>query len=310
MSRFKTVSFITNTNTNTVEATMSRCNVDGCVHNKLNGKGSATDAVLELEAVSRKLRKACDARVRFLEKKIDGFKSFLGEQGSDADDVISNMIYNHFDRESDVSDIQVDGSTAGGINTTSVRLDLEEDAYNAYQAQLHGNAKRATSKYWSTEQRTARTLSYWRRQEEYCLSRINVCMNDLVLGDEIQDQIDQLSLLKKKPDGRYVYGDYRQITDTVHVVQQMFDGKEISWNTLVVFKNQLHTMLGWKLITEKHVSRNVVEVMCYWERGLTWAQAAIELANTEYVADLPLVEETDLDVLDNELIAHLHAQQG
>ena len=80
-----------------------------CMHNKVFGK----DSVIELEAINRNLKKACPARREYLERQVQSFRAWLAKNGcDDIDAAVAKIIFNHFDIETHVSDIQVDTALA------------------------------------------------------------------------------------------------------------------------------------------------------------------------------------------------------
>jgi hypothetical protein len=251
-------------------------------HSKLFG----SESVVELEAIVRHQIKACAGRTLYVEQQVEGYKKWLESTGQDVEKVIEMVIFNHFDREQDVSDIQVDGSTAGGINTEEVRMELEKDAQDSYWGMVWGCVNKSQTKFWSIEQRLQRVLSYWEGQEDYASKRLEALKKEIALTDKIQDALDNVAV-----------DDRSRLLKFKARLNVLMNNKEISWDSFVVMTNQIHRHLGWKEIQSKFQSRNVADVVAYWERAAQWAQMAQSVANQLFVELQPLVggEELELD---------------
>jgi hypothetical protein len=249
-----------------------------------HGKLFGSEAVVESEAIARRLVEACSARLQYVEQQADAYKAWLGsQQDIDMEAKLASIVLWAFDFDKGSNSQEKDENKESYDNW----FESEFEGAKALEGMYHNNAIRAQAKYYSIEQRLQRTLGYWASQQEYAGKRIEALRAELALSDRIQDGID------KMPNNKASAMKYKER------LSMLLENKEISWNTFQIMANQIHDKMKWKKIVSKYPSHCVADTVEYWERAIEWSKAAQRVANEMAIEMTPVVSGEELDI-DNE----------
>jgi hypothetical protein len=190
-------------------------------HNKVCGR----EAVEEL-ASARISNNVCSTRMEYLARQAKSFHAWLQEQEWCEDATvycssIVHMVEKELDPDADTCAEYVLEDNALPL---SQQLEMEFDEYNS---ELEAVADRATRKA-NSKMRLVNVL-------ENMLERMH---EELELHDRIQDGLDGMK--------RTQYHLYSNRLD------ELYKEKKLSYSGWVIFKNQLRTLMGWKLMRAKY----------------------------------------------------------
>ena len=235
------------------------------VHNKMNG----SEAVVELEYINRNLKKVCSARHYYLEKQVESFRTWLDARTDDVDASITNIIYWHFDHDSEVSDMQVD--TTSTNPTTSERMDIEVELQQEMNMLMEKNVSRSIYSKDSTK--------------AFYQYRIDAMTKEQGLHNQIQDFLDTL-----KP--TTVLGQYKAVFKKLDLYKKQ--GK-LGYDGWLIFSNQLLVLIGRKPMSVPADLKLLPDRIAFYEGKLKEVQAEQDAKALEFF-------ETPLDSLDNQMI--------
>jgi hypothetical protein len=249
------------------------------LHNKVFGK----DSVIELESINRNLKKACPARREYLERQVQSFKAWLEKTGcEDVDAAVAKIIFNHFDIETHVSDIQVDTALAAPDRN-------QEEFSLAKEGEL------------LAEQIVSKSMRVSMGDLSFYQDKLDGMYRELRLHDAIQDAIDALRVsmalvvpvttaLDVAWHNLGVVKGYIMKLDRYHR-----EGK-LGYDGWVLMTNQLMVLIGKPEVKAK-VLYLLPDRIQYFEKKMDEKRAAIEFKVLS-------AQEKSLDSLDNTDLDH------
>lgn len=127
------------------------------------------------------------------------------------------------------------------------RMDAEEDGHMDYMWQLEHVANKAE---WRSK-----SSAEWIRLTESKLEDMRI---ELALHDRIQDHLDLLDT-KRMGNGKYPYKIYQQLVVVGKRLDVLKAEKKLGYAGWILFKNQLHGMLGWKQINSQYQGKDLAD---------------------------------------------------
>jgi hypothetical protein len=242
------------------------------IHDKVHGKKA-----LELFAEVRFLNSACcEARYNYLKAQALSYVEWVGKQEwcTDKLEYARNVVAQiekllEKDPQGNISDVQVD-----------TVLEADKVCRGEMEGELEDEYRLLSEKIVSKSQRQQEAQLHW------WIQRIEIMRDQLKLHETIQDYIDTLKPCKKP-------GVYRKVFEHM---DKRFKLGQLTFDGWVIFNNQVAELIGRKdLVIKPKKLYLLPDRLSYYEKRYEQEKAAFQAKASEF-------KETDLDVLDNDLI--------